>query len=320
MRHRPLSSLCPLHSLPFIARTASIAVIFAVASVAAFAQDTLIGNLGPSDHEPASILFFTKYTSSQTSPQTQDTQINITNVNRDFGISLHLFMVDGSTCSVADFFLSLTANQTGTFYASDLDPGVTGYIFAVASSGTPTQFNYLIGDAYIRESDGKQANLQAWGFEKHSPGDVAPNGDGTASIVFNGIDYDRMPSMLAASNFNSQVDHSTNLALVAPMTNYLAGNPTNVNVFTLVYNDVEQAFSTTLQVRCLRQIPLLSLRVSGGNVNAIVGVGRTGWIRLNAINAPILGSIIQRGPIFTGGHNLHPIALLPTFTVRVPAF
>jgi hypothetical protein len=320
MRHRPSSSLCQLRSLPLIARFATIVVILALASVAGVAQDTLIANLGPSDHEPASILFYTKYTSSQTSPQTQDTQINITNVNREFGTSLHLFMVDGSTCTVADFFLSLTANQTGTFYASDLDPGITGYIFAVASNGTPTQFNFLIGDAYVRENDGKQANLQAWGFEKHSPGDVAPNGDGTATIIFNGIEYDRKPSMLAASNFNSQVDHSTNLALVAPMTNYLAGNPANVNVFTLVYNDVEEAFSTTLLVRCLRQIPLLTLRVSGGNVNAIVKVGRTGWIRLNAINAPILGSILQRGPIFTGGHNLHPIALLPTFSTVVPAF
>ena len=147
-----------------------------------------------------------------------------------------------------------------------------------------------------------------------------PNGDGTASVIFNGIEYDRMPSMLAASNFNSQVDHSTNLAMVAPMTNYLAGNPTNVNVFTLIYNDVENAFSTNLQVRCIRQIPLLSLRVTGGNVNAIVRIGRTGWIRLNAINAPILGSILQRGPIFTGGHNLHPVALLPTFTANIPAF
>jgi len=310
----------PRLSLRLITRFAFIALIFAFAASVGWAQVVNV-NLGPSDHTPSSVLVYTKYTSSATSPTLQDTQINITNVNRDLGISLHLFMVDGNTCSIADFFLSLTPNQTGTFYASDLDPGVTGYIFAVAvSGGTPTQFNYLIGDAYIREADGKQGNLQAWGFEKHSPGDVVPNGDGTADLVFNGLEYDQMPSMLAASNFNSQVDHSTNLVLVAPMTNYLAGNPINVNVFTLIYNNVEDSFSTSLRVRCIVQIPLLSLRVTGGNVNAIVRAGQTGWIRLNAVNLPILGSLLQRGPIFVGGHNLHPIALLPTFTTQVPAF
>ena len=305
-------------SLRLLFHCAVIASICIVATSVGKAQSQ--GGLGPSDHTPASALVFTKYTSSATNPTAQDTQINITNVNSNFGISIHLFMVDGNTCSVADFFLSLTPNQTGTFYASDLDPGVTGYIFAVASSGEPTQFNYLIGDAYIREADGKLANLQAWGFEKHTPGSVTPNGDGTANMVFDGVEYDRMPSMLAASNFNSQVDHSTNLVMVAPMTNYLVGNPVNVNVFTLIYNDVEDSFSTSLRVRCIVQIPLLTLRVPGGNVNAIVRAGRTGWIRLNAINSPILGSIMQRGPVFVGGHNLHPIALLPTFRTTVPAF
>jgi len=307
-------------SLRLLFRFAFIASICTFAATVGRAQ-ALLGDVGPSDHTPSSVLVYTKYTSSATNPTSQDTQINITNVNRDFGIALHLFMVDGNTCSVADFFLALTPNQTGTFYASDLDPGITGYIFAVAvSGGAPTQFNYLIGDYYIRETDGKLGNIQAWGFEKHSPGDVIPNGDGTANLVFDGTEYDRMPSMLAASNFNSQVDHSTNLVMVAPMSNYLAGNPVNVNVFTLVYNHVEESFSTTIRVRCVVQIPLLSLRVTGGNVNAIVRQGQTGWIRLNAVNAPILGSILQRGPIFNGGHNLHPIALLPTFVTQVPAF
>jgi len=274
-----------------------------------------------SDLKPASVLFFNKYTSNPSAPQQQDTQINITNVNPDQGINIHMFMVDGSTCSIADFYLGLSQSQTGTFLASDFDPGTQGYIVGVAvSGGTPVQFNYLIGDELIRESDGKLANLQAIGCARIAIEDVTPNGDGTATLLFNGVEYDRLPLVLAVSSFNSQVTHSTNLALYSPMDNLMIGNPVSTTVFTLIYDDNEIPHSTNVRLSCYIQTPLSSFRLAGGSINQIVPAGRTGWIKLNGVTRPLLGAVLTRGPVFNGGHNLHPITLLNSYGIRIPAF
>lgn len=274
-----------------------------------------------SDLKPASILFFNKYTSNPSNPQSQDTQINITNTNPNQAVAVHLFMVDGSTCSIADFYLNLTRNQTASFLASDFDPGVTGYIVAVAvAGGTPIQFNWLIGDEFIRESDGKVANLQAYSVAKNSPGGVPTTGEATATLVFDGVDYDQLPSMVGVSSFNSQTNHTTTLNIYSPMTNLQIGNPVSTNVFTLVYDDRENVFSTSVVFQCYGQIALSSLRITGGNINQIVPAGHTGWIRLNAVARPLFGAVLQRGPVFNGGRNLNPIVYLATYSILVPAF
>ncbi len=295
-------------------RVASVIMILACLGGFALAQSSL------SDLKPSSVLFFNKYVSNPSAPQQQDTQINITNVNPDEGINVHMFMVDGSTCSIADFYLGLSQNQTASFLASDFDPGVQGYIVGVAVSGVPTQFNYLIGDELIREFDGKLANLQAVGFAKISPGDVIPSGEGTAILVFDGVEYDRFPQILAASSFNSQVTHSTNLAIYSPSSNLMVGNPVSTSIFTLVFDDNEVPHSTNIRVACYLQTPLTSLRVTGGSINTIVPAGATGWLKLNAISRPLLGAILTRGPVFNGGHNLHPISYLASYQILVPAF
>jgi len=292
-----------------------------VVPAAALAQLAPPPSGSPNDQNPSSVLFYNKYTSNPSNPQAADTQINITNTSPDTEAQVHLFFVDGSTCSVADAFISLTANQTATFLASDFDPGVQGYLVAVAApGGTPAQFNYLIGDAYIRENDGRLARLAAVGLAKVSPGPVTPNGDGTASLIFNGAEYDRLASVVAVASFNSQVTDSTNLAIYSPTNNLVTGNPVTTNIFTLVYDDTERAFSTTTRVVCYNQIPLTSLRVLSGGLNSVVPAGRTGWIKLNGQGRPLLGAVLNRGPIFTGGINLHNIALLPTYTITVPSF
>src|SRR5262249_27917385 len=116
-----------------------------------------------SDTRPGSILIFPVYTSDPTSPNSQNTRINITNVDVSRNAYLHMFFVDGSTCSVADSFLCLTPTQTASFLMSDLDPGVSGYLIAMAvdTQGCPTNFNYLIGDEYVKFSSGQSANLGA---------------------------------------------------------------------------------------------------------------------------------------------------------------
>ncbi|MCI0662712.1 MAG: hypothetical protein L0220_16725 [Acidobacteria bacterium] len=275
----------------------------------------------PNDMKPGSVLFFNRYSSNPSNPQQGDTQINITNINQNSDITLHLFLVDGSTCSVADSFVSLTANQTTSFLTSDFDPGIQGYIVAVAiSGGAPTQFNFLIGDEYIREGDDRVANFGAVSIAKLTPGDVTPNGDGTASLIFNGVEYERLPASVGLSSFNSQTTDNTQVSIYVPSSNLLVGAPSGTSIFTLVYDDTERVLSTTARVICYTTFQLSSLRLAGGNINNFVPTGRTGWIRFSGGSRPLLGVSIQSGPVFTGGHNLHALTLLPTYTILIPDF
>jgi hypothetical protein len=293
----------------------------ALMDAAAFAQTYPVGASHLSDMKPGSVLFFNRYTSNPSNPQQGDTQINITNTNQSQDASLHFFLVDGSTCTIADSFVGLTPNQTASFLMSDIDPGITGYIVAVAVSGGPTQFNWLIGDEYIRETDGRQANLAAVAIAKRSGGSVEPDENGTAALVFDDKEYERLPSSVAVSNFNSQTTDNTQLTIYCPTPNLLVGvTPTTTSVFTLVYDDTERVFSTTTRFVCYATIQLGTMRVAGGNVNTIIPAGRTGWIRLNGGGKPLLGATIQRGPVFMGGHNLHTLTLLPSYSITVPAF
>ncbi|MDQ3011527.1 MAG: hypothetical protein M3X11_12580, partial [Acidobacteriota bacterium] len=115
-----------------------------------------------SDQKAGSVLIYNIYTSGATSGQTQNTRINITNTSTSSGAAVHLFFISDG-CAIADAFICLTATQTATFLASDIDPGVSGYVVAIAtdSNGCPVAFNFLIGDEYVKFTSGHAANLGA---------------------------------------------------------------------------------------------------------------------------------------------------------------
>jgi hypothetical protein len=290
-------------------------------TTAAFAQAYPIGNSHLSDMKPGSVLFFNRYSSNPTNPQQGDTQINITNISQTLSANIHLFLVDAGSCSIADSFMGLTPNQTGTFLASDFDPGFQGYIVAVVTGGGgPTQQNTLIGTEFIRETDGSTGYLQAISIAKRSAGDVVPDIDGNTSLVFNGMEYEQLPTVLALATFNSQTTDSTNLAIYSPSSNLIIGAVSTVSVFSLLYNDVEVALSSSFTISCYRYGTLTALFNRGGGINRHVPAGRTGWIRFTASGRPILGSVLGRGPVFNGAHNLHAITLLASYTIQVPSF
>lgn len=286
----------------------------------AFAQYP-IGQSSVGDMKPGSVLFYSRYSSNPANPAMGDTQINITNVNQSAAAQVHLFMVDGATCSIADSFVGLTPNQTASFLVSDYDPGISGYIVAVAvGGGGPTQFNHLIGSEFIRETNGITAYLQAMTVAKRSAGDVQPDGNGQTALNFNGVDYEQLPNSVAVSTFNSQSVDSSMLSLFSPSTNLMIGGVVSASVFTLLYNDAEVALSSSFTVNCYLYNSFVALFNRGGGINRHVPSGRTGWIRMTSSSRPLLGSVFGKGPVFVGGHNLHALSLLSSYSIIVPSF
>ncbi|MDX2039942.1 MAG: hypothetical protein SF097_01780 [Acidobacteriota bacterium] len=280
-----------------------------------------IGQSSVGDMKPGSVLFYSRYSSNPANPAMGDTQINITNVNQSAAAQVHLFMVDGATCSIADSFVGLTPNQTASFLVSDYDPGISGYIVAVAvGGGGPTQFNHLIGSEFIRETNGITAYLQAMTVAKRSAGDVQPDGNGQTALNFNGVDYEQLPNSVAVSTFNSQSVDSSMLSLFSPSTNLMIGGVVSASVFTLLYNDAEVALSSSFTVNCYLYNSFVALFNRGGGINRHVPSGRTGWIRMTSSSRPLLGSVFGKGPVFVGGHNLHALSLLSSYSIIVPSF
>src|SRR5262245_21305876 len=271
----------------------------------------------PNDQVPGSVLVYNAYTSDASNPATADTRVNITNTNQTFGIAIHLFFLRGTDCNVADSFLCLTENQTASFQMSDLDPGVSGYIIAIASDsdGNPlSRLNFLIGDAYVKYATGHAANLGA----------VATNislvtfpDTSTAVITIGGA------RVLAVDNIPARDDGNDTLLILNRIGGDLAAGVGSVGtVFGIVYNDVETPYSfsfSSTQCQFRNSIASPTPFRTTPPLNSIIPSGRSGWIRLTPNNS-LLGAAINLNKMaagFNGGHNLHILTTQDTI-LNVP--
>jgi hypothetical protein len=296
-------------------KLALVIIILTLFQVGALAQKS------NNDSRPGSVLFFNRYTSDSNNPQLSDTQISITNINPAGNASVHLFFVDGATGSIADFELSLTPNQTLSFLTSDIDPGIGGYIIAVATNGSvPVQNNSLIGTALIRESDGHQVVLPAFPVAKISPGPIAKDDDDSISLRFNGVEYERLPGSLAVTSFNSETADASSLIVYSPAGDLISGSMETINVYSLLFDDAQRSIPSNFSVRGYRADPLSAFFNRQGGITRHSPIPKRGWIRLSAGSVPILGSVINRGTGFSSGYNLPSLTLLPSYEIRIPVF
>ena len=311
-------------------------------TAAALAQDPGIAipaTSEASDQKAGSLLYYNAYASDATNPATSDTRINITNTNSFSAIAVHLFFVNSANCQVADSYICLTENQTASFLTSDLDPGTTGYIVALATTvdGIPVRFNFLIGDEYVKFSTGHSANLGAVAFSKLNDTNLFSSDGTLAGLQLDGGpnpanpagqgSYNRAPRVVAVDNIPSRADGNDTLLILNRVGGDLTTSAATLGpLFGILYDDAETPLSFTTSGGCqLRQSINNSFPRTTPRVETHIPSGRSGWMRISSTSASvaILGSVINRGTgdaSFSGGHNLHHLSLVPFTQLVIPVF
>jgi hypothetical protein len=315
----------------------TLAALVVVSTVALAADPGLVypPTSEVSDQKAGSILIYNTYTSSASAPAQENTRINLTNTSSTSAAFVHIFFVEGQSCSVADSFICLTANQTASLTTSDADPGTRGYIVAIAVDGVigcPFSFNFLIGDEYVKYASGHAANLGAEAIAALYAG-VMPECDGNsvaATILFNGVQglgYNRLPRVLADDSIPSRLDGNDTKIIVNRIAGNLATGAASLGtLFAVIYDDAENTFSTTFSGNCH-----LEFSIGAGNLprvvggwNALLPAGHTAWMKFwSTADIGILGAAINFNAGtsgFNGGHNLHKLTLSATNNYVMPVF
>ncbi|MDQ3011655.1 MAG: Ig domain-containing protein, partial [Acidobacteriota bacterium] len=294
---------------------------------------TLPASTSPmSDQKAGSVLIYNVYTSSS-NPTQQNTRISLTNINPALPAFVHLFFVDGTSCSVADSILCLTPNQTTSFLASDLDPGSTGYIVAIAvdANGCPTNFNFLIGDEYVKFASGHAANLGAEAITAIAGGlPFCDTNSTTATLSFDGVSYNVVPRVLALDNIPSRADGNDTLLILNRIGGNLAtGASTLGSIFGILYDDSENALSFSITGGCqLRSSLSNTFPRTTPRFEQFIPAGRSGWLKLfSQSDIGISGAAINfnansgtTAGAFNQGHNLHKLTNTSTANYTIPVF
>src|SRR5581483_6538603 len=308
--------MSPSHKHTHILLSLLAVIVMSAAALAADPGSPYAFN-EPSDSRPGNLLVYNLYTSSISNPTAQNSRINITNVSSTSGVSVHFFFVDGESCSVADSFICLTPNQTMSFLASDVDPGVTGYIIAVAtdSNGLPLAPSIsfgsslvnlvnqeeeppppppmLIGDEFIKLASGQQSNLPAEGmtppFFFPPPPEPGPGPSSPASAPALVTDIpdavtlviDSPPCVLAVSSIPSRADGNDPLLIVNSLGGDLRTSAAPIgNLFGIVFDQLENPYSWTATAGCQLFRPLNNnFPRTTPRLSSIIPSGATGWMK-----------------------------------------
>ncbi|HYE73610.1 MAG TPA: hypothetical protein VEF04_09765, partial [Blastocatellia bacterium] len=283
-----------------------------------------------SDDKPGSVLFFPLYSSTHESPQTENTRINLTNLDKTNLTRLQIFFVNNNG-GVASSSLCLGPTQTVSFLVSDYDPGVRGYILAVAvdQNGRPIKFNHLVGSEQVKLSSGHAASLNAIAFSAIAETPVTlPPGATTATLKFDGENYNAAPRTVALSNIPSPIDGNETLLFL----DLFGGNLSAQNVGTLgdftglIYDDEGKSYSFSFNSTQNQFQKVLSdsfPRTQPRWLSA-VNAGRNGWMRFaSTTNKSVIGVSLSKTTNllpYTQGHNLHFLDLINTVTLTIPLF
>lgn len=285
------------------------------------------------DQRTGSILIYNLYSSS--TDGSRNTEIVLTNTHATQPIRVHFFLVDGNTGLPTDFTLCLTVNHTQRFFASDLDPGIIGYLIAVAVDGTgcPTGFNYLSGSAVVRPIPGAEATLAAQAFPAMFSGVLPGCGiaSTTANLVFDGgsSGYSRLPRMLAADHALSLADNNQMMLILNRIDGSLVSGigPLGIVAGELFdESSVLYSFTAGSNSCQLRNVTSQFFPSTTIPFPSVIVSGSTGWMKFYTVtDYGFVGSLINinqyAGNIlwgFQGGHNLRTLRFSNSNTLTIP--
>src|SRR5262245_27142506 len=291
-----------------------------------------------SSSKAGSVLFFHKYTSDSGRPNEVNTLITLTNANsRDSVIARVFFIHDGV---FEDQFITLVANQSRTLVAGNESPNTTGYVMAVAvnAQGLPSQFNWLIGGASLRDAQGHEASYNAFAVAKRSAGPIIFNGGGQSSTVkFDNTDYDRLPKVVAVDSLRNQDPAmgpavTTSVALYSPTSDLTGTKAAAYKLAATAFDDAGQSFTQEIGVD-----HMLNRNVSqvwtDRPFSTIISGDRLGWARFSTsggesaapdslpVPLPVLGLSLTEGadaPMHNA-RNMQTMEWLDSFSITIPA-
>ncbi len=280
-----------------------------------------------SDQKPGSVLFYNRYLSTIGAPNGNNTTISLTNTSPTTSTKVRLFFIAAADCSSYEQAVCLAAQQTTTFRMGDFDPGTTGYCVAVAcdAAGNPTQFNWLIGNAQLRQTsllNGQfyDATLSAIAVSKREAGALSATNN-VAEMAFDEKMYDSLPAQLAADNIPSQGTNAGNgnatfLSLYRPVAN-LAGGASNTSVAFTINNNTGQSATTSQSIGCYTDLRLNLLRLNP-TVATLLPLGKSGWIRISAGDSgPLLGAQFNSGQ-YASGASLRAVTYALDYRISIP--
>ena len=284
--------------------------------------------VGLNGQSPGSVLIFNLYT-SKVGTDLEDSRIALTNTDQLRRVAVHLFFIDGQSGLTADSLIELTPSQTVSLLASEIDPGTTGYLIAVAinDQGCPIAFNHLVGESLVRFESGHSAALAAQAAAVVDPGAIACQaGRSSVDLRFDGQSCTELPRTLAISSLPARGAGNDTLLIVNRLGGSLVDGAARAGAIAgIIFDDLERGASFTIsggasQVRGMlganfpRTVPRLE---------SLIPSGRTGWMKFAATaDEALSGSIINLGRDrfnhFNQGHNLHQLTTTRSAVLTIP--
>ena len=280
-----------------------------------------------SSSKAGSVLFFHKYVSDSSNPGKVNTVVTLTNANPNDGVTVRLIAVHD--CSTEDKFINLAANQSRTLLLSKEFPDSFGSLVAVAvtPTGAPTQFNWLIGSATVKDWQGFEGSYNAFSVAKRTAGAVSGDGK-TFAMNFDGDQYDQLPQTIAVDNLQSP---SADLTLYSP-TPTLADETASINAVlgATFYNNKGAPYSTDVSGYVCGIYGSANDLWADQRVTNLLKAGQPGWASFRASDQtdlkkskplPILGVSFSplTGKLQAGAVTLQVLDWLEQFTISLKA-
>jgi len=280
---------------------------------------------GLSGQRSGSVLIFNLYT-SKVDTDLEDSRIVLTNTDQSRRAAVHLFFVDGQSGLPADSVIELTPSQTLSILASEVDPGTTGYLVAIAigEDGCPAAFNHLIGESLIRFESGHSAALTAPAVTLIDAAQVDCHaGMVTTELRFDGLTCSALPRTLAISSLAARATGNDTLLFVNRLGGSLVDGMAGVGPLAgFLFDDLERGASFTLSGGASQYRGQLgpSFPRTVPRYDTLIPAGRTGWMKFAATGDEALsGAVINLGlNRFDQGHNLHQLTTTSSAVLTIP--